>query len=127
PLYGHELHEQIDPISAGCAWCVDLTKDFIGAPAIRAVAAAGPKRKLVGLVLDGRRIARQGSAMLDSNGERMGEVTSGTLSPTLGSSIAMGYVESRQSGEGTHLEVEIGTTRAAAKVVPLPFYKRPAS
>ena len=64
PLYGHELSESVDPISAGLGWAVDLTKEFIGVEALRKIAANGPKRKLVGLELEGKRIARQGYAVL---------------------------------------------------------------
>ena len=125
PLYGHELTENTDPISAGLAWAVDLSKDFIGAPALRQVAEAGPKRKLVGLELDGNRIARQGAPVV-KDGKPIGEVTSGTLSPTLGKSIAMAYIDAAHATEGTALEVDLKGTLNAAKVVKLPFYKRPA-
>ena len=123
PLYGHELSESIDPISAGLGWAVDLTKDFIGAVPIRQVAEAGPKRKLVGLVLDGRRIGRQGAPVL-IDGKPVGEVTSGTLSPTLGKSIAMAYVDAGHAAEGTAVSVDLKGTPNAATVVKLPFYKR---
>lgn len=123
PLYGHELNENIDPISAGLAWAVDLSKDFIGAEALRKIAADGPKRKLVGLELAGSRIARQGFPVLAGD-KPVGEVTSGTLSPTLGKSIAMAYVDVASSAVGTALEVDLTSSKAAATVVPLPFYKR---
>ncbi len=123
PLYGHELNEDIDPLSASCGWCVDLEKKFIGAAALRKIAAEGPRRKVTGLVLEGRRIARQGAKVFAGDRE-VGEVTSGTLSPTLEKSIAMAYVDSASSVEGQSLSVEIKDQRAAATVVPLPFYKR---
>src|SRR5688572_3362705 len=125
PLYGHELTDQTDPISAGLGWAVDLSKDFIGAPALRQVAEAGPKRKLVGLELEGRRIARQGSPVMQ-NGQPVGEVTSGTFSPTLQKSIAMAYVDAALAGECAGLEVDLKGTMNPAKVVKLPFYKRTA-
>jgi len=125
PLYGHELHEGTDPISAGCGWCVYLEKDFIGADALRKIAAAGPRRKIVGLVLEGRRIARQGAKMMDSGkGREVGEVTSGTLSLALGKSIAMAYVESDRASPETALSVDIRGQGVGAAIVPLPFYKR---
>jgi aminomethyltransferase len=124
PLYGHELTETIDPISAGLNFAVDLNKDFIGAEALRKIAADGPKRRLVGLELEGKRIARQGSpVMLD--GQAVGEVTSGTLSPTLQKSIAMAHVDSDRATEGTTLAVDLKGTTVPATVVKLPFYKRP--
>lgn len=123
PLYGHELDENVDPISAGCGWCVDIEGDYVGAAAIRKVHQEGPKRKLVGLELDGRRIARQGTPILSSD-RPIGDVTSGTMSPTLCKSIAMAYVERDHAEPGTSLCVDIRGTRVDAKVVPLPFYKR---
>lgn len=123
PLYGHELNEDIDPLSAGCGWCVDLEKEFIGAAALQKIAAEGPRRKITGLVLEGKRIARQGAKVFAGDRE-VGEVTSGTLSPTLEKSIAMAYVDSASSVEGQSLSVEIKDHRVSATVVPLPFYKR---
>lgn len=123
PLYGHELNEQIDPISARCKWCVDLDKDFIGAAALRKINADGPRRKLIGLVLEGRRIARQGASVLVGD-QAVGEVTSGTLSPTLEKSIAMAYLEADRSSSDANLTVDLRGTRVGATVVPLPFYKR---
>ena len=123
PLYGHELTENLDPISAGLKWAVDLTKDFIGAAPLRDIAAAGPKRKLVGLELEGKRIARQGMPIL-SGTKIVGEVTSGTLSPTLNKSIAMAYIDADQSAEGTALSADLKGSLNPAKIVKLPFYKR---
>jgi len=124
PLYGHELTESIDPISAGLGWAVDLTKDFIGAEALRVIKEKGPARKLVGLELDGKRIARQGTPVNGSDGNVVGEVTSGTFGPTVKKSIAMAYVDSSFTAEGTLLAVDLKGTTNPAKVVKLPFYKR---
>lgn len=124
PLYGHEITEEWDPLTAGQGWCVDLTKDFIGAEPLRGLKEKGPPRRLIGLVLDGRRIARQHYGVF-ATGRQVGEVTSGTLGPTLGKSIAMALVPGEFADEGTKLEVQIGDKRVAAGVVKLPFYKRP--
>jgi aminomethyltransferase len=124
PLYGHELTEQIDPISAGLGWAVDLTKEFIGAAPLREIKEQGPKRKLVGLELEGRRIARQDSEVR-SGDSIVGVVTSGTFGPTLQKSIAMAYVDANLANEGTELSVDLKGTLNPAKVVKLPFYKRP--
>jgi aminomethyltransferase len=126
PLYGHELTETIDPLSAGLNFAVDLNKDFVGAEALRKIAADGPKRKLVGLELEGKRIARQGSPVV-LDGQPVGEVTSGTLSPTLQKSIAMAYVDADRATEGTALAVDLKGTTVPATVVKLPFYKRQKS
>ncbi len=124
PLYGHELSEEVDPITAGQEWCVDLGKDFIGAESLRELKKQGLPRRLIGLVLDSRRIARQHHRLL-CDGREVGRVTSGTLSPTLGKSIAMGFVNSSNAEVGAELEVDIGTKRVVATVTKLPFYKRP--
>ena len=123
PLYGHELSEEIDPLTAGQSWCVDLEKDFIGADAVRKIKEGGPGRRLIGLELEGGRIARQ-HARIYRAGHAVGEVSSGTLSPTLGKSIAMAFVSADDAAEGTALEVEVGSKRAEARIVELPFYKR---
>ncbi len=123
PLYGHELTESIDPISAGLGWAVDLSKDFIGADALRVIKDRGQARKLVGLELEGKRIARQGTPV-KSGDTIVGEVTSGTLSPTLGKSIAMAFVDVNYAAEGTPLAADLKGTANPAKVVKLPFYKR---
>lgn len=126
PLYGHELSETIDPISAGLKFAVDLSKDFVGAPALRVIAEKGPARRLVGLELEGRRIARQGTPVKTPDGMLVGEVTSGTFSPTLQKSIAMAYVDSAHTAEGTTLAADLRGDLNPAKVVKLPFYKRPS-
>jgi aminomethyltransferase len=123
PLYGHELNESIDPISAGLGWAVDVSKDFVGVGPLRSVKENGPKRKLVGLELDGKRIARQGMTVM-SEGTAVGEVTSGTFGPTVQKSIAMAFVDAANSAEGTTLTVDLKGTPNPAKVVKLPFYKR---
>jgi len=123
PLYGHELSEEVDSLTAGQGWCVDLDKDFVGAEAMRKLKREGLKRQLVGLEVDGRRIARQHFKVF-RGGRETGEITSGTLSPTLGNSIAMGFVAAEDAVEGTGLEVEISGKMVPAKVVKMPFYKR---
>ena len=123
PLYGHELHEDVDPLTAGQSWCVDLEKDFIGGEAMRMLQAEGLKRKLVGLELSGRRMARQGYPVMVS-GRTIGQITSGTLSPTLSKSIAMAFVEADHAELGTELTVDLRGTGTEAAVVKLPFYKR---
>ena len=125
PLYGHELSETIDPLTAGLAWAVDLGgKDFIGAEALRERIGKGLPRRLVGLELEGRRIARQGTPV-KKGGRVVGEVTSGTFSPTLQKSIAMATIDSGVA-EGAEVVADLKGTENPAKVVRLPFYKRAA-
>jgi aminomethyltransferase len=124
PLYGHELGEDVDPISAGLGWAVGLDKEFIGAPALRKISEAGPERKLVGLEIDGKRIARQGSEVKDASGNAIGIVTSGTMSPTLQKSIAMAYVSAGNAEVGTKVGIDLRGEILPAAVTKLPFYKR---
>jgi aminomethyltransferase len=133
PLYGHELDESTDPLSAGLRFAVDLEKQppppskteaFIGANALRDIASHGPQRRLVGLKLEGRRTPRQSMPVHDAT-TRVGQVTSGCLSPTLGTPIAMAFVQSQSATPGARLTVELGAQRVPAEVVTLPFYKRP--
>jgi aminomethyltransferase len=123
PLYGHELHENIDSLQAGFAWCVDLSKDFCGAQAMRGIQAAGLKRRLVGLELAGKRIARHGYPVI-RDGRTIGEVTSGTLAPTLGKSIAMAHVASESAEPGTAVRVRMRDHEEEAVIIALPFYTR---
>ena len=126
PLYGHELSETKDPISAGLRFAVTLEKDapgFVGQEALRQKAEQGAPTTLVGLSIDAPRAARQG-AVVKHQDEAVGEVTSGVVSPTLQQSIAMAMVDTTWSNEGTKLQVEIGRGVADATVVPMPFYKR---
>jgi aminomethyltransferase len=128
-LYGHEITEDIDPLSANLGFAVKLDKgadnpdigNFIGQAALQRIAAEGPQRKLTGLKLEGRRSARQGMSVMKA-GKQVGSVTSGCLSPTLGYPIAMAYVDANHADVGGGLEVDLGKATAAALVVPLPFY-----
>lgn len=125
PLYGHELGEDIDPLQAGLGWAVKLDKgDFVGREAIlrRQQDASRPVR--VGLEIDGKRAAREGAAVVH-DGQAVGRVTSGTITPTLGRAVAMACVPPPLAAVGTALAVEVGKGQAAARVVKLPFYSRP--
>ena len=125
PLYGHELSETLDPITAGLDFAVQMKdRHFIGKGVLEGVKAKGIEQKRVGLLLEGRRAARQGAAVLDVEGRQVGEVTSGSFSPTLGQPIAMAYVVSQVAIDGTTLEIDLRGSRVAAKITPLPFYKR---
>jgi aminomethyltransferase len=124
PLYGHELTEDITPLQAGLAWAVKLDKgDFIGRAALRTPDPSKPVR--VGLEIEGKRAARDGSAILNPDGQPIGTVTSGSYCPWLEKSLAMGYVPPAWAAIGTRLQLDVRGTALAADVVPLPFYKRP--
>ncbi len=126
PLYGHEIDEQTDPLQAGLNWAVKLDKgDFIGRDAIRTRQQDTSRAVRVGLELAGRRIAREGAVVLAADGRKAGRVTSGTFAPTLQKAIAMAYLEPSLSAVGTEVRVDVRGTAEPAKVVALPFYKRP--
>ena len=128
-LYGHEIDEDTDPLSAGLNFAVSLKKSddpevgrFIGQDALEAIAADGPARRLVGLVLDTRRAARQGMTV-QRDGRDVGRVTSGCLSPTLDRSIAMAFVDAAEADAGGLVEIDLGRQTAPAEITALPFYK----
>ncbi|MGD0248846.1 MAG: glycine cleavage system aminomethyltransferase GcvT, partial [Candidatus Limnocylindrales bacterium] len=127
PLYGNELGPDTTPFEAGLGRVVNLSKDcdFVGRSALEKARADGPRKKLVGLVVRGRGIARHGYEVFAGD-RRAGIVTSGTLSPTLGEPIAMAYVTPADAEPGTILAVGIRDQRVPAEVVSLPFYRRPA-
>jgi aminomethyltransferase len=126
PLYGHELTETIDPIRAGLGWAVKLDKgDFIGRQALVAASTAAAGRpQRVGLELDGRRAAREGSPILAGDSTPAGTVTSGSYVPWLEKSIAMGYVDPKYASPGTKVLADVRGSTIPATIVPLPFYRR---
>lgn len=124
PLYGHELNEDLDPLQAGLGWAVKMDKgDFVGRQALLMRQADQARLVRVGLELEGRRAAREGAVVL-ANGQPIGKVTSGTITPTLNKAIAMAYVSFEHAALGTTLATEVGKTQATARVVALPFYRR---
>ncbi len=124
PLYGHELDDTTTPLEAGLEWVTKLSKpSFIGRDILLKQKQEGIKRKLVGLELVERGIARSDYPLL-RNGRRIGRVTSGTKSPSLGKSIALGYVTIEESQADTIFDVEIRGRTIKTKVVSLPFYRR---
>lgn len=128
PLYGHELDEQTDPITAGLSFACNLKdRKFIGSEAISKIASQGPKKVRVGIVPSGRRPAREGCSILSNDGQTIGVITSGAPSPTLGHPIAMGYIDPAHSQPGSEITIDIRGKSESAKVFPLPFYKRAAT
>ena len=127
PLYGHEMDETVDPFTVGLGFGVKLKAgDFIGREALIAKKSEAPLRKRVGLELQGKRIAREGAELFVGE-KRVGEVTSGTFSPTLERTIAMGYLSPEHAELGSAVEVDIRGKRTPANVVEMPFYRRPVA
>lgn len=122
-LNGQDMDETVSPLEVPYGWIVDEQKEFIGKAALMAKKKSGISKKLVGLELTGRGIARHGYKIFQHEME-VGIVTSGTFSPTLNKAIAMGFMDVPCSAPDTPVEIAIRETMTAAKVVKLPFYKR---
>ena len=123
PLHGHEIDPETSPIEAGLERFVRREGKYIGQPVLAGQRENGTDRKLVGLTLPGRSAPRAGYPIMAQNQE-IGRITSGSFSPTLDTSIALGYVLAGHSEPGTSLDVDIRGRTAAAEIVPLPFYSR---
>jgi aminomethyltransferase len=123
PLYGNELGPDVTPYEAGLGRVVRLDKpgDFVGRSALAQRAAEGPRRTLIGLLGKSRRVPRHGYAVLSAAGDRVGVVTSGAPSPTLGTPIAMAYVEVDAGGP---FGIDVRGNTEPAEVTGLPFYDR---
>ncbi len=120
-LYGNDITDQTNPLEAGLAWTVSLDKeDFIGKAALVAAKEAGLERRLVCFQLDEPGIARHGFAVWNET-HAIGEVTSGTMSPTLNKSIGLAYVDLEHAKVGTSINVEVRTRKLKATVVKPPF------
>ncbi|HUP78504.1 MAG TPA: glycine cleavage system aminomethyltransferase GcvT [Pirellula sp.] len=128
PLYGHELDESIDPYQAGLGFACNL-KDriFVGRESLEQKSKLVSLPKRVGLLLDGRRAARQGARVFDADSRVIGQVTSGSFSPTLDRPIAMAYLDTAVVKIGSSFDIDIRGTRVSATIVPLPFYKKSSS
>ncbi|AEE51469.1 glycine cleavage system aminomethyltransferase GcvT [Haliscomenobacter hydrossis] len=124
-LYGNDIDDTTSPMEAGLGWITKLSKpSFIGKSIFEAQKAAGLSRKLVGFMLEDRRIPRHDYAILDAQGQNIGKVTSGSQSPTLGKPIGMGYVQTAYSSPGSEIFISIGGKSLPATVVKLPFLQQ---
>jgi aminomethyltransferase len=126
-LYGHDIDTTSTPVEAGLTWSIGKERRAKGGwPGdtimIRQI-AGGPPRRRVGLLSEGRTIAREGSAILDAAGTPVGKVTSGGFGPTLGRAVAMGYVERAHAAAGTKLQLVVRDRPVPAEIVPMPFAK----
>ncbi|MBI4401409.1 MAG: glycine cleavage system aminomethyltransferase GcvT [Nitrospirae bacterium] len=123
-LYGNDIDEQTTPLEAGAAFAVDFTKgEFIGRPTLLEQKEKGPAKRLVGFELLQKGVPRHGMKIV-SDGQVIGIVTSGNLSPRLQKGIGLGYVQTKFSETGTQFQVDIRDRAHPAVVVTLPFYKR---
>ena len=125
-LYGHEISEDINVLEAGLTRWLKLDKgEFIGRDALIQIQEKKPRRKIIGLEMIERGIARDGYSVLSLDGEQIGTVTSGSPAPFLKTNIAMALVPTSVAESGTDVLIDVRGNRVRAKQVPLPFYKRP--
>jgi aminomethyltransferase len=125
PLYGHELDEDTTLLEAGLGWICKLEKgEFLGREVLLKQKAVGTRKKLVGFEMTDRNIARDGYPV-SIDGELRGRVTSGSMAPFLKKNIGMAYIPPRDAELGREIQIEIRGRMATARIVPLPFYRRP--
>lgn len=122
-LYGNDIDDTSSPIEAGLGWITKFTKDFVNSEALLEQKEQGVKRRLKAFKLDSRGIPRQGYDIVNEEGEKIGVVTSGTMSPSLKEGIGMGYVQTGNTKLGTKIFINIRNKPVPATIVKLPFYK----
>jgi aminomethyltransferase len=121
-LYGNDIDRTTHPLEAGLAWTVKLDKnEFVGKEVLLAAKEKGLRRRLVGFEVEGKRNPRQGMAV-EVDGSAVGEVTSGTFSPSLSRGIGMAYVPTEHSKIGSEFQINTGRAQLGARVVRRPFY-----
>ena len=125
-LYGNDINDETSPLIAGLNWITkpDKTPSFIGVEHFRALKANKDRSILVGFKMDGKRIPRQGYTILDMNGDEIGKVTSGAMSPSLDIPIGMGYVPRSFRKSGTEIQIQVGKKLMPAIIEKLPFIKQ---
>lgn len=122
-LYGNDINDTTSPIEAGLGWITKFTKGFVNSEALAKQKEEKPSRKLVAFELNERGIPRQGYDIVDNEGTRIGNVTSGTMSPSLSKGIGLGYVTTPFTKPGSQIKIQIRKKTIPATVVKLPFYK----
>ena len=123
-LYGNDIDDTTSPIEAGLGWITKFTKTFTNSEALEKEKLNGPKRKLVAFELDERGVPRHGYDIVDNSGNKIGVVTSGTMSPSMNKGIGMGYVPILFADVGSKINIQIRKNAIPATIVKLPFYKK---
>lgn len=123
-LYGNDINDETSPLEAGLGWITKFTKDFTNSANLKAQKEAGVSKKLVGFELIDKGIPRAHYELFNTSEQKIGEVTSGTMSPTLGKGIGMGYVEAAYAQPATEILVSVRGKFLKAKVVKVPFLKK---
>lgn len=122
-LYGNDIDETSSPLEAGLGWITKFTKDFINSENLKKEKEEGIKQKLIGFELNSRGIPRQGYEIADAQDKIIGRVTSGTMAPSLGKGIGLGYVSLENSEPGTEIFIKVRNKNISATIVKTPFYK----
>ncbi|HKJ07135.1 MAG TPA: glycine cleavage system aminomethyltransferase GcvT [Flavobacteriaceae bacterium] len=122
-LYGNDINDTTSPIEAGLGWITKFSKEFINSPNLLKQKEEGVTKRLIAFEVTGKGIPRQGYPILDADGNVIGEVTSGTMSPTLKKGIGLGYVTKPMSKRGTEIFIQVRKKEVPAVIVRLPFYK----
>ncbi|MFC3417775.1 glycine cleavage system aminomethyltransferase GcvT [Algoriphagus hitonicola] len=123
-LYGNDITDETSPIEAGLGWITKFTKDFINSEALKKQREEGVSRKLVGFIMQERGIPRGHYPIVDAEGNDIGEVTSGTQSPSMGVGIGLGYVKTEFSKPGTAIYIQVRNKNLKAQVEKLPLFNR---
>ncbi len=123
-LYGNDINDTTSPIEAGLGWITKFTKTFTNDATFKAQKENGTAQKLVAFELDTKGVPRQGYDIVDENGSKIGIVTSGTMSPSLGKGIGLGYVPTALKSPGSKFFIQVRKRQLPATVVKLPFYKK---
>lgn len=123
-LYGNDIDDTTSPLEAGLGWITKFNKDFVNSEALKQQKEAGVTRKLIGFEMLERAIPRHGYDIVDAQGNVIGIVTSGTMSPSMGIGVGLGYVPTAFTAEGSEIYIQIRKNAVPAKVVKPPFYKK---
>ncbi|GAB2614831.1 glycine cleavage system aminomethyltransferase GcvT [Belliella aquatica] len=123
-LYGNDINDETSPLEAGLGWITKFTKDFINSENLKKQKEAGVDKKLIGFIMQERGIPRGHYPIVNSAGEVIGEVTSGTQSPSMGVGIGMGYVKTEYAAPGTDIAITVRNKNLAAKIEKLPLLKK---
>lgn len=123
-LYGNDINDSTSPIEAGLGWITKFTKDFVNSENLKKQKEEGVSRKLVGFEMLERGIPRHDYEIVDANGNNIGIVTSGTMAPSVGKGIGMGYVKTEHAAVDSEIYIQIRNNKVLAKVVKMPFYKK---
>lgn len=123
-LYGNDIDDSTSPIEAGLGWITKFTKEFVNHEALAKQKAEKPTRKLVAFAMDEKGIPRKGYDIVDESASIIGNVTSGTMSPSLGIGIGLGYVSANNTSTGNKIFIQVRKKQIPATIVKLPFYKK---